>query len=60
MKQFGYLPQGDNESDFIFSADTLSSKIKLVQKFGRIPQTGEIDEATIEVSFFISILEILL
>ena len=49
MQQFGYVPQGDNTSDFLFTPSGLKEHIKQVQKFGSIPQTGEIDEKTIQV-----------
>ncbi|XP_037802924.1 stromelysin-3-like [Penaeus monodon] len=49
MQKFGYIPQGDEEADFLFSPGTLEASIKRMQKFGSIPQTGVIDNATIEL-----------
>lgn len=49
MRKFGYVPAGDDKADFTFTAETLKEKLKLVQKFGALPQTGRLDQATLKV-----------
>ncbi|XP_064098795.1 matrix metalloproteinase-17-like isoform X1 [Macrobrachium nipponense] len=49
MEKFGYIPKSGNESDFVFSADAFQKAVMRMQKFGSIPQTGVIDNATIEL-----------
>ncbi|XP_011164510.2 matrix metalloproteinase-2 isoform X2 [Solenopsis invicta] len=44
--KFGYLPQSDFETGNLRTEDQLRDAIKNLQKFGGIPATGEIDEAT--------------
>ncbi|XP_014488662.1 PREDICTED: matrix metalloproteinase-2 [Dinoponera quadriceps] len=44
--KFGYLPQTDVETGNLRTEDQLRDAIKNLQKFGGIPVTGEIDEAT--------------
>lgn len=53
MKQFGYLEQGTNDSDALYSEEAVVDAIKTVQRFGAIPETGFIDNATLQVSFFL-------
>lgn len=50
MKQFGYLEQGTNDSDALYSEEAVVDAIKEVQRFGAIPQTGVIDNVTLNVS----------
>ncbi|KAG7157008.1 matrix metalloproteinase-17-like [Homarus americanus] len=47
MQQFGYVPKGDNDTDFLFTSQSLEEAIKRMQRFGNIPQTGLIDNATL-------------
>ncbi|XP_071535909.1 matrix metalloproteinase-2-like isoform X2 [Panulirus ornatus] len=49
MQQFGYVPKGDKDVDLLFTSQSLEEAIKRMQKFGNIPQTGVIDNATIEL-----------
>ncbi|KAL6258718.1 hypothetical protein P5V15_010668 [Pogonomyrmex californicus] len=44
--RFGYLPQTDLETGNLRTEDQLRDAIKNLQKFGGIPVTGQIDEAT--------------
>ncbi|XP_043260687.1 matrix metalloproteinase-2 isoform X1 [Colletes gigas] len=46
LMKFGYLPQSDLETGNLRTDDQLRSAIKHLQKFGGIPVTGKIDEAT--------------
>lgn len=46
MRRFGYLEQGRPDSETLYTEEAVVAAIKLVQKFGAIPQTGVIDEAT--------------
>lgn len=51
MKSFGYLGKSAiNNSDSLYSADAIENALKEVQLYGGIPQTGIIDNKTIEVS----------
>ncbi|XP_046744597.1 matrix metalloproteinase-2-like [Diprion similis] len=49
LTQFGYLPQTDWETQSLRTEDQLIDAIKELQRFARIPVTGEIDEATIRL-----------
>lgn len=51
MKQFGYLEQGTPDSEALYSEEAIVEAIKNVQKFGDIPQTGMLDNATLQVKF---------
>ncbi|CAK9795980.1 Matrix metalloproteinase-2 [Anthophora quadrimaculata] len=44
--KFGYLPQTDVETGNLRTDDQLRDAIINLQKFGGVPLTGEIDEAT--------------
>ncbi|XP_018397994.1 PREDICTED: matrix metalloproteinase-2-like [Cyphomyrmex costatus] len=44
--RFGYLPETDLETGNLRMEGQLRDAIKNLQKFGGIPVTGEIDEAT--------------
>ncbi|XP_020279000.1 matrix metalloproteinase-2-like [Pseudomyrmex gracilis] len=46
LMKFGYLPQTDFETGNLRTEDQLRDAIKTLQRFGGIPVTGEIDEAT--------------
>ncbi|KAG5310908.1 D2MP protein, partial [Acromyrmex insinuator] len=46
LMKFGYLPQTDLETGNLRMEGQLRDAIKNLQKFGGIPVTGEIDEAT--------------
>ncbi|XP_066996162.2 matrix metalloproteinase-25 [Anabrus simplex] len=49
MKRFGYLDPGIPDSDALYSEDAIVEAIKTVQKFGAIPETGKLDNKTIEL-----------
>lgn len=50
MKKFGYVEnKGDNDTDFVFTPQALEEALLRVQEFGGIPQTGELDEATVKL-----------
>ncbi|XP_069673369.1 matrix metalloproteinase-25-like [Periplaneta americana] len=49
MRQFGYLEQGPADSEALYSEAAIVDAIKTVQKFGDIPQTGKLDNATLEL-----------
>lgn len=44
--EFGYLPKSDIETGNLRTETQLMEAIKTLQRFGNIPQTGIIDEAT--------------
>ncbi|GJQ71260.1 hypothetical protein Trydic_g10999 [Trypoxylus dichotomus] len=49
MKRYGYLPPDTDTSAALYSEEGLSSVIKEIQKFGSIPQTGKLDNATLQL-----------
>jgi hypothetical protein len=51
MRQFGYLEQGTPDSEALYSEEAIVEAIKNVQKFGDIPQTGKLDNTTLQVKF---------
>jgi hypothetical protein len=55
MRQFGYLEGGTPDSEALYSEEAIIEAIKNVQKFGDIPQTGKLDNATLEVRFMHSV-----
>lgn len=44
--EFGYLPKSDIETGNLRTDTQLTNAIKTLQKFGSIPQTGQLDELT--------------
>jgi hypothetical protein len=54
MRQFGYLEEGTPDSEALYSEEAIVEAIKNVQKFGDIPQTGKLDNATLQVRFMYS------
>ncbi|PBC30704.1 Matrix metalloproteinase-17 [Apis cerana cerana] len=49
LMKFGYLPQSDLETGNLRTDDQLTDAIKNLQRFGGIPVTGDIDEATMKL-----------
>lgn len=47
--KFGYLPKSDIETGNLRTGDQLREAIKSLQRYGRIPVTGIIDNATREL-----------
>ncbi|KAJ8681396.1 hypothetical protein QAD02_017183, partial [Eretmocerus hayati] len=47
--KFGYLPQSDFETGNLRTDDQLRDAIKSLQRFGGIPETGTVDERTLEL-----------
>lgn len=54
MKHYGYLPPDTDTSAALYSEEGLYSVIKEIQRFGAIPQTGVLDNATLHVGFIIN------
>ncbi|ESN93570.1 hypothetical protein HELRODRAFT_194076 [Helobdella robusta] len=46
LEKYGYLPGSDAETQAMRSKQEYMNAIKKLQRFGGIPETGEIDEAT--------------
>lgn len=46
---FGYLPKSDMETGNLRTEDQLKEAIRSLQRFGHIPATGVIDDATREL-----------
>lgn len=49
MKRYGYLAPDTDTSAALYSEEGLSNIIKDIQKFGAVPQTGKLDNATLHV-----------
>lgn len=49
MKQYGYIDEGLEDAEALYTETGLKNVIKEVQKYGAIPQTGLLDETTIQV-----------
>lgn len=49
MKRYGYLARDTDTSAALYSEEGLSNIIKDIQKFGAVPQTGKLDNATLHV-----------
>lgn len=49
LTKYGYLPQSDLETGNLRTEDQLKEAIKSMQRFGNIPQTGVIDDLTIQL-----------
>nr|XP_045588154.1 matrix metalloproteinase-17-like [Procambarus clarkii] len=49
MEQFGYVQKSDNVSGALYTEQSLEEYIMKLQKFGNIPQTGVVDNATLEL-----------
>lgn len=48
MRKFGYIEYDDGESEALYTEDGLSTIIRQIQRFGAIPETGVIDNATLK------------
>lgn len=46
---FGYLPQSDIETGSLRTEESLREAIRDLQRFGGIPETGEVDDATVRL-----------
>lgn len=46
LMEFGYLPKSDIETGNLRTEEQLKEAIKTLQRFGHIPATGAIDNAT--------------
>uniref|UniRef100_A0A1B0DAP0 Peptidase metallopeptidase domain-containing protein n=1 Tax=Phlebotomus papatasi TaxID=29031 RepID=A0A1B0DAP0_PHLPP len=49
MRRFGYLDANPTDSEALYSEDAVIDAIKLVQKYGGIPQTGAVDDETLKL-----------
>ncbi|XP_076345485.1 matrix metalloproteinase-25-like [Tachypleus tridentatus] len=49
LDKFGYLPSSDFQTGNLRTDEQLRKAIKLMQKFGGINETGEMDEATVKL-----------
>ncbi|KAJ6648586.1 Matrix metalloproteinase-2, partial [Pseudolycoriella hygida] len=49
LMNFGYLPKSDIETGNLRTETQLFSAIRSLQRFGNIPETGVIDEATLKL-----------
>lgn len=52
MKKYGYLEGGTADSDALYKESAITEAMKTLQKFGNIPITGQLDNATLKVCAF--------
>lgn len=50
MQRYGYLAKDHPDVGSLYSESAIGDAIKNVQKFGALPQTGILDEQTVQVS----------
>lgn len=50
MRQYGYLEPKGADSESLYSDLAVEDAVKDVQRFGGIPETGIIDNTTLEVT----------
>lgn len=50
MKKHGHIQEDNRNSVAVYTQDEISDSIKTMQRFGGVPETGRIDNATIKVS----------
>ncbi|CAH1802307.1 unnamed protein product [Owenia fusiformis] len=48
LQNFGYFPKSDLETGALRSEEEFKKAVRAMQKIANIPQTGELDEATVE------------
>ncbi|XP_055684076.1 72 kDa type IV collagenase-like [Lutzomyia longipalpis] len=49
MRRFGYLDANPSDSEALYSEDAVIDAIKMLQKYGGIPQTGAVDDKTLKL-----------
>lgn len=49
MKKYGYIEEGPEDAEALYTEEGLSDTIKILQKFGDVPQTGIIDNKTLSL-----------
>lgn len=50
MKRFGYIDSGPNTADALYTEDGFKKAVQEMQRFGGLPETGELDEATLNLT----------
>ncbi|GFR15681.1 matrix metalloproteinase-25 [Trichonephila clavata] len=50
MKQYGYIESGPDLADALYTEEGFKKAVQQMQKFGGLPQTGELDEATLNLT----------
>ncbi|GIY18335.1 matrix metalloproteinase-24 [Caerostris extrusa] len=50
MKQYGYIGSGPDNADALYTEEGFKMAVEQMQKFGGLPQTGVLDEATINLT----------
>ncbi|XP_053692504.1 matrix metalloproteinase-2-like [Sabethes cyaneus] len=49
MRRYGYLEKGPNQAEALYSEEAVIMAIKNVQRYGALPETGQIDAQTIKL-----------
>ena len=49
MKQFGYLAEGDRNSEALYTEEAITEAVKQMQVFGGLQPSGIIDDKTLKV-----------
>lgn len=50
MKRFGYINSGPNTADALYTVEGFKQAVQQMQRFGGLPETGELDEATLNLT----------
>jgi hypothetical protein len=54
LRKYGYLESLDsNSSETLYSEETIFDAIKLMQRYGAVPETGRLDNETLQARLFI-------
>lgn len=49
LRRYGYLESGPSDSEALYSEDAVVDAIKIMQQFGGLKQTGELNDETLEL-----------
>ncbi|XP_058812024.1 matrix metalloproteinase-2-like [Topomyia yanbarensis] len=49
MRRFGYLEKGPNQAEALYSEEAVVEAIKNIQHYGALPETGQLDQRTIQL-----------
>ncbi|XP_055523786.1 matrix metalloproteinase-2-like isoform X2 [Wyeomyia smithii] len=49
MRRYGYLEKGPNQAEALYSEEAVVEAIKNIQRYGALPETGQLDHDTIKL-----------
>ncbi|KAG8184677.1 hypothetical protein JTE90_013070 [Oedothorax gibbosus] len=50
MKRFGYLGKSSGDADSLYTVEGFRTAVMTMQRFGGLPETGELDDATLNLT----------